>query len=140
MAQADAENRKLCADGQPFKRPSGAEKRLVCRAALPNGGAGRGHMQDCGHAEKAAGRCRADRGLRAGGRRADTADHRDFDGGDGHAHANLRGGDGELPELRHGGRGERTGADGGRGSPGGARAGSQGAGARGAGILNKLII
>lgn len=33
MAQADAENRKLCADGQPFKRPSGAEKRLVCRAA-----------------------------------------------------------------------------------------------------------
>ena len=43
-------------------------------------------------------------------------------------------------ELRHGGRGERTGADGGRGAPGGARAGSQDAGARGAGILNKLII
>ena len=110
------------------------------RAALPNGGAGRGCMQDCGHAAKAAGRCRADCGLRAGGRCADTADHRDFDGGDGHVHANLRGGDGELPELRHGGRGERAGADGGRGAPGDARAGSQGAGARGAGIPNKLII
>ena len=116
--------------------------RAAHEAGMPvmEGGAGRGHMQDCGHAEKAAGRCRADCGLRAGGRRADTADHRDFDGGDGHVHANLRGGDGELPELRHGGRGERTGADGGRGAPGGARAGSQGAGARGAGILNKLII